>query len=119
MASYDVASNICQALGLGTPTKRARGATGGRGNGGGEAAARRGEGVSGPVGEWLKAEGEARMKMADHRRLIYRWTNAIYRLLGMKIPRGRAAAQIAQNVLQHICQPSVVEWQCHPPFLTF
>mmetsp|Transcript_10724 Transcript_10724/g.44584 ORF Transcript_10724/g.44584 Transcript_10724/m.44584 type:complete len:909 (-) Transcript_10724:84-2810(-) len=43
---------------------------------------------SGPVGEWLKAEGEARMKMADHRRLIYRWTNAIYRLLGMKIPRG-------------------------------
>jgi hypothetical protein len=30
-------------------------------------AARRGEGVSGPVGEWLKAEGEARMKMADHR----------------------------------------------------
>jgi len=28
------------------------------------------------------------MKMADHRRLIYRWTNAIYRLLGMKIPRG-------------------------------
>ena len=32
---------------------------------------------SGPVGEWLKAEGEARMKMADHRRLIYRWTNAI------------------------------------------
>ena len=44
--------------------------------------------ASGPVGEWLKAEGEARMKMADHRRLIYRWTNAIYRLLGMKIPRG-------------------------------
>ena len=44
--------------------------------------------VSGPVGEWLRAEGEARMKMADHRRLIYRWTNAIYRLLGMKIPRG-------------------------------
>ena len=45
-------------------------------------------GQSGPVGEWLKAEGEARMKMADHRRLIYRWTNAVYRLLGMKIPRG-------------------------------
>ena len=44
--------------------------------------------AQGPVGEWLKAEGEARMKMADHRRLIYRWTNAIYRLLGMKIPRG-------------------------------
>jgi hypothetical protein len=44
--------------------------------------------ASGPVGEWLKAEGEARMKMADHRRLIYRWTNAVYRLLGMKIPRG-------------------------------
>ena len=47
-----------------------------------------GHGQSGPVGEWLKAEGEARMKMADHRRLIYRWTNAVYRLLGMKIPRG-------------------------------
>ena len=47
-----------------------------------------GAGQSGPVGEWLKAEGEARMKMADHRRLIYRWTNAVYRLLGMKIPRG-------------------------------
>ena len=46
------------------------------------------DGQSGPVGEWLKAEGEARMKMADHRRLIYRWTNAVYRLLGMKIPRG-------------------------------
>ena len=28
------------------------------------------------------------MKMADHRRLIYRWTNATFRLLGMKIPRG-------------------------------
>ena len=47
-----------------------------------------GAGQSGPVGEWLKAEGEARMKMADHRRLIYRWTNATFRLLGMKIPRG-------------------------------
>ena len=53
--------------GRGTPTKRARGGGGG-GKDGGDAAARRGEGVSGPVGEWLKAEGEARMKMADHRR---------------------------------------------------
>lgn len=79
-------------VGGGTP-KRARGGGAKGGSGGASAAtndtaARRGEGVSGPVGEWLKAEGEARMKMADHRRLIYRWTNAIYRLLGMKIPRG-------------------------------
>ena len=36
----------------------------------------------------MAALAEARMKMADHRRLIYRWTNAVYRLLGMKIPRG-------------------------------
>jgi len=68
--------------GRGTREGRARAATTSRA---GDAAGRVVEGASGAPSE---IGGVKALKYADHRRLIYRWTNALIRAVGLKVPTG-------------------------------
>jgi len=68
--------------GRGTRQGRARAATTSRA---GDAAGRVVEGASGAPTE---IGGVKALKYADHRRLIYRWTNALIRAVGLKVPTG-------------------------------
>lgn len=68
--------------GRGTREGRGRAATTSRA---GDAAGRVVEGASGTPSE---IGGVKALKYADHRRLIYRWTNALIRAVGLKVPTG-------------------------------
>lgn len=68
--------------GRGMREGRARAATTSRA---GDAAGRVVEGASGAPSE---IGGVKALKYADHRRLIYRWTNALIRAVGLKVPTG-------------------------------
>jgi len=67
------------------------GARASRGGGGAERAA------AASIASEVSVKTQAVIKNADHRRLIYRWTNALIRAVGLKVPAGVVISQASKN----------------------